>query len=122
MGIRYLPWGPSRRWHGDVAVRPFAPIRLPAAAVLALDAAERAGSAPKYVGSASKHFDNIFDRFAHGWDNKLLSPDDAVATADWLVQWATDLPADDPDRTASLAAAERMREAAKSDWYFDWEI
>jgi hypothetical protein len=122
MGIRYLPWGPSRRWHGEVTTPPFAPIRLPDAAVVALDAADRAGTAPKYVGSASKHFDNIFDRFAHGWDNKLLSPDDAVATADWIVEWAATLPADAADRNGSLAAAERLREAARADWYFDWEV
>lgn len=122
MGIRYLPWGPSRRWRGEAVRPPFTPIRIPDAAVLALDAAEREGTAPNYVGSATKHFDNIFDQFAHGWSSKLLSPDDARATADWITAWASTLPADAPDRVASLAAAERIREAATSDWYFDWEI
>lgn len=121
MGIRYLPWGPSRRWLGEVARAPFAPIRLPDAAVLALDAADRAGTAPNYVGSASKHFDNIFDRFSYGWSSKLLSPADARATADWIDAWAAALPADAPERMPSLAAAERLREAADVDWYLDWE-
>ena len=101
---------------------PFAPIRLPDAAVLALDAADKTGDAPRYVGSFTKHFDNILDRLAHGWDSKLLSPDDARATADWIETWAAALDADDPARVPSLAAAERLREAAGADWFFDWEI
>ena len=122
MGIRYLPWGPSRRWRGEAVRPPFGAIRLPDAAVLALDAAQKTGDAPNYVGSFSKHFDNLFDRFAHGWDSKLLSPDDARATAAWLVTWATGLDADDEARVPTLAAAERLREATESDWFFDWEI
>ena len=121
MGIRYLPWGPSRRWLGEVVQPPFAPIRLPDEAVLALDAAQKDDGAPNYVGSFTKHFDNILDRFSYGSSAKLLSPDDARATAEWLQAWGTALGADHPARLPTLAAAERLLEATAADWFFDWE-
>lgn len=112
--MRYLPWGPSRRWHGEVTDPPFAPITLPNELIVALDASE---DAPPYLGSASKHFDDVFSRLFHGWDNKLLSPDDARATAKWIEHWV----AEEPAREGALRVAARLRAAAEHNWYFDWE-
>lgn len=119
MGIEYSAWGPSRRWRGRVVRSPFRPIRLPDAVVAALDAA---ADAPAYVGSASKHFDDMFSRLFFGYDNKLLSPDDARATAAWIAAWA-DAAGRDPEMAdAARTAARRLAAAAEHDWYLDWEV
>tara|TARA_R110000868_G_scaffold411662_1_gene707224 strand:+ start:42784 stop:43122 length:339 start_codon:yes stop_codon:yes gene_type:complete len=112
--MRYLPWGPSRRWRGEVVEPPFAPITLPNEIIAALDASD---SAPPFLGSSTKHFDDVFSRLFHGWDNKLLSPADARATAQWIEDWA----AEEPGREGALGVARRLRAAAEHDWYFDWE-
>ncbi|WP_294180736.1 hypothetical protein [uncultured Schumannella sp.] len=112
--MRYLAWGPSRRWRGEVIAPPFAPITLPNDIIAALDASP---DAPPFLGSASKHFDDVFSRLFHGWDNKLLSPDDARATAEWIEGWVREA----PGRESALGVAQRLRAAAEHDWYFDWE-
>lgn len=118
--LEYSAWGPSRRKPREAFDPPFEPIRLPVelANVLLVE-----DGPPAARGSASKHFDEFFDRIFLGWDSKLLSPADLEATAAWLDDWA-----DAPDhRDAALAgsarsAARRMRAAAGTGWYAQWDI
>jgi len=116
--VEYHPWGPSRRYRGDLVEPPFRPIRLPAELERALDADP---AAPAFLGSSSKHFDNIFEQLFFGYDNKLLSPADARATAVWIERWAA-APGRDPEAAKqAIEVAARLVAAADFDWYFTWE-
>lgn len=117
--LEYRAWGPSRRKIEDEFDPPFPPIRVPVelANVLLVDSGPASAR-----GSASKHFDNFFDKVFLGWDSKLLSPADLAATADWLDAWAAEADRDPRLAGVARAVAERMRSAADADWYAEWDI
>jgi len=116
--VEYHPWGPSRRFRGEVVAPPFRPIRLPYEAEKALDADP---AAPSFLGSASKHFDDVLQQLFYGYSGKLLSPDDARATAAWVARWGGE-PGRDPELAARCRDfAARLEAAAGHGWYLNWE-
>lgn len=119
MGLEFRAWGPSRRWRGGGAPRPFAPVRVPEAATRALVAAD---PAPPWRGSSSKHFDDIFGRLFYGTSDKLLTPDDARATAAWIAHWAEEPERDPEEASTARAAAARLEQVAGHDWYLEWDL
>jgi len=117
--VEYHGWGPSRRWRNElIEDPPFRPIRMPIEVERALD---KDPKAPHFLGSSAKYFDTVFEEFFYGYSGKLLTPDDARATAEWMSTWAAQ-----PDRDPALAAkttdaARRLAAAADFGWYLYWE-
>jgi len=117
VGLEYRGWGPSRRWRGHDAEAPFPELRVPDVIALALMAAD---PAPPWNGSSKKHFDDVFSRVFYGWDSKLLTPDDARVTAEWIREWGRESERSPQEARAAIVIADRLEAMAEHNWYLDW--
>lgn len=118
MGIEYRGWGRSRRFGGSSVEPPFARVLVPDSVHQALVEAD---PAPPWGGSSTKFFSTIFEQIFYGYSSKLLTPDDARATAAWLDDWAAAPERPESQAKAGRAVADGLRYQAGFDWYLDWE-
>lgn len=115
MSIEYRLWARSRVWIGEVENPAFPPVVLGDAPIDAL-LADRAR--PQFQGTAGKKFADLLARFFLDFDNKLLTPSDARATADWLRSWAG--ARDGKGVEGALRCADWLDRASAEGWYVDW--
>jgi hypothetical protein len=123
MAMEYRLWAKSPMWVGEIENPALPPVSLTEDV---LDGLLAASPRPPFQGTVSKKFEDLLTKFFFDFDNKLLTPADAQATAGSLRDWAraaTSGTDEDPvgrDVLDALRCADWLDTAAAGGWFVDW--